>query len=130
MRDMVAKNLLLRAPERGTHGGELRDDIDAITVVLDHARQPAHLAFDAFEALEHRRLGIRSHATYIPLGGNGFKAKIRGASDSLAKRSADRNRSGVRYAGQARQDIPPLRARRTYILLLLRRVPPQVHRRP
>jgi hypothetical protein len=34
------------------------------------------LAFDPFEALEHRRLGIRSYATYIPLRGNRFKADI------------------------------------------------------
>jgi hypothetical protein len=76
MRDMVGKNLFLRATERGTRCRQLRDDIDAITVILDHARKPPHLAFDPFEAFEYRRLGIRSHATYIPPGGNCFKAEI------------------------------------------------------
>jgi P-type Cu+ transporter len=73
MRDMVGENFFLRATQRGAHRGELRDHIDAIAVPLDHAREPAHLAFDAIEALEHRRLGIRSHAVYIPLRGSRFK---------------------------------------------------------
>jgi hypothetical protein len=40
---------------------------------VDHARKPAHLALDPFEALEHRRLGKRSHPGYIPLPGIRFK---------------------------------------------------------
>ena len=80
MRDVVGKNLIFGATQGGTRRRQLSDDVDAIAIVLDHAREPAYLAFDPFQALEHRSLGIRSHAVYIPLRGNRFKADSRGAS--------------------------------------------------
>ena len=52
MRDVFAQDFLLGAPQRRTHGADLRDDVDAIAVVLDHAGKPAHLAFDPVEPLE------------------------------------------------------------------------------
>jgi len=33
-------------------GGHLGEDVDAVGLVLDHPLQPAHLTFDALEALE------------------------------------------------------------------------------
>ena len=84
MRDMVGENFFLRATQGGAHRRKLRDDIDALALPLDHAREPAHLAFNAFEALQHRRLGIRSHAGYIPLRGNRFKRICRAASGAVA----------------------------------------------
>src|SRR5262249_7195693 len=71
--DVIGEDLLLGAAQRRTHRGELRDDVDAIAVVLDHARKPTHLALDPLQALEHRRLGKRLHARYIPLRGIRFK---------------------------------------------------------
>jgi hypothetical protein len=35
--------------ERGLHGGDLGEDVDAVTVVVDHALNAAYLAFDALE---------------------------------------------------------------------------------
>ncbi len=49
MRHMVAQDFLLDAAQRRAHRGDLRDDVDAIAVVLDHAGEPAHLALDAVE---------------------------------------------------------------------------------
>ena len=40
--------------ERGLSGGDLREDVDAIGVLVDHALQPAHLALDAPQAVEDR----------------------------------------------------------------------------
>ncbi len=77
MGDVIGENLILGAPQRGAHRGELGDDVDAIAIVLDHAREPAHLALDPLEPLEHRRLGIRLHAGYIPLRGTRFKGAVR-----------------------------------------------------
>jgi hypothetical protein len=48
--DMVLEDFLLNPPQRGAHRGDLRDDVDAIAVTLDHASDPAHLALDAAEA--------------------------------------------------------------------------------
>lgn len=38
--------------ERLGRGGDLGEDVDAVGLVLDHPLQPAHLTFDALEALE------------------------------------------------------------------------------
>ena len=73
VRDVVGEDFLLGAAQRGARRRELGDDVDAIAVVLDHTREPAHLALDALEPLHHRRLGIRSHVRYIPLQGIRFK---------------------------------------------------------
>jgi P-type Cu+ transporter len=73
MRHMIGEDFILGAAQSGTNSRQLGDDVDAIAVILDHAGKPAHLAFDPLEALQHRCLGIRPHAVYIPLPGNGFK---------------------------------------------------------
>ena len=49
MRDVVAQDFLLDAAQRRAHRADLRDDVDAVAVVLDHAREAAHLALDAVE---------------------------------------------------------------------------------
>src|SRR5215813_4388895 len=73
MGDMVAQHLLLDAAERGAHGRDLRDDVDAVAVLVDHFRQAANLALDPAEALLNRCLDVFSHVAYIPLRGIGFK---------------------------------------------------------
>src|SRR5512133_4165172 len=40
--------------ERGAHGADLGEDVDAVAIVLDHALDAADLAFDAAQALEER----------------------------------------------------------------------------
>src|SRR5580704_18103971 len=76
MGDMIGKDLIFGTPQRSSRRRKLRDDIDAIAVVLDHAREPAHLTLDPFKPLEHRRLGICLHARYIPLRGTRFKGPV------------------------------------------------------
>jgi hypothetical protein len=73
MGDVIAQDLLLGAPQRGAHRRDLRDDVDAVAVVLDHAGEAADLPLDPVEPLETGRLDILAHAPYIPLPGTSFK---------------------------------------------------------
>ena len=50
--DVLFEHLQRDGLERGADGAELRQDVDAVAVVLDHARDAAHLALDAREALQ------------------------------------------------------------------------------
>src|SRR5215475_2408733 len=75
MSDMIAQHLLLDAAERGAHRGDLRDDVDAVAVLVDHFRQAPNLAFDPAEPLLNRCLDVLSHVAYIPLQGIGFKGR-------------------------------------------------------
>src|SRR5216683_2600530 len=47
MLQVVAQRLLLDLVERRAHGADLGQHVDAVTLLLDHARHAAHLAFDA-----------------------------------------------------------------------------------
>src|SRR5262245_42714960 len=38
--------------ERGVHGRDLGEDVDAVAVVLDHPLDPPHLALDPVQALD------------------------------------------------------------------------------
>src|SRR5215510_13694302 len=67
VRDVVAQDLLLDPAQRSAHRRELRDHVDAVAVVHDHAGEPAHLALDAAQPLEAGGLGFTLHACYIPL---------------------------------------------------------------
>jgi hypothetical protein len=62
MADVIPQDLFLETPQGGSHSRNLGDDIDAIPVVLDHARKPSHLTLDASEAFGACRLDIASHA--------------------------------------------------------------------
>ena len=42
--------------ERGGDCAELRQDVDAVAVVIDHPLDAAHLAFDPVQALDERVL--------------------------------------------------------------------------
>ena len=66
VRDMIAQNLFLDTPQRRSGGGDLRDDVDAIAVVLDHAGDAGDLALDAVQALGAGDLDRLSHDRYIP----------------------------------------------------------------
>jgi Cu+-exporting ATPase len=70
---VIREDFLFGAAQRDPHRRELGHDIDAIAIVLDHARKAAHLALDPFQPLQHRRLGKCLHAVYIPLPGTRFK---------------------------------------------------------
>ena len=69
MVDMVTQNFFLRTSERGPNCRNLGDNVDAITVFFNHTGEPADLALDPLESLNHRCLGSRLHATpYAPTG--------------------------------------------------------------
>jgi hypothetical protein len=74
MGNVVAQDLLFHASERGADGGNLRHDVDAIPIVIDHARDPAHLTLDSAQSLRAGRLDVFPHARYIPLQGIRFKS--------------------------------------------------------
>jgi P-type Cu+ transporter len=113
MRNMVGEDLVLGAAQGRARSRELGDDVDAITVIFDHARETTHLPLDPLQALKHRRLGIRSHDRYIPLRGNGFKRDVMqhsvhahggvaAATDPICGMHVDQRTSPHRYtyAGQ------------------------------
>src|SRR5262249_45507737 len=66
MGDVIAQDLLLHAPHRRAHRRNLRHDVDAVAILVDHARDAAHLAFDPAQALGAGRLDVFAHARYIP----------------------------------------------------------------
>jgi P-type Cu+ transporter len=66
MGDVVAQDFLLGAAQRGAHGRDLGNDVDAVAVVFDHAGKPAHLPLDALQPLEAGSLDVLAHVLYIP----------------------------------------------------------------
>jgi Cu+-exporting ATPase len=73
--DVIAQHLLLDAAQGGADRGDLRDDVDAIAVRLDHAGEPADLALDPLEPLEAGCLDPGTHGRYIPRRGIWFKLR-------------------------------------------------------
>ena len=60
--DVIAEDLLLYPTQGGAHGGDLSDDVDAITAFFDHAREAAYLTLDAIESLDAGISGCLVHA--------------------------------------------------------------------
>src|SRR5256885_6949326 len=56
---MIAQELAAHAAERLLHGRDLHEDVRAVALLLDHLLQPAHLSFDATEALLISFLDLR-----------------------------------------------------------------------
>ena len=61
MRDVFAQNFLFDAPQGSANRRDLRDDIDAIAVFLNHPREAADLPLDAAQALQCRRFCRLDH---------------------------------------------------------------------
>src|SRR5215831_6089384 len=72
MGDVIAQDLLLEAPKRGAHRRNLRHDVDAVAILVDHPRDAAHLALDPAQALGAGCLDAFAHARYIPPEGISF----------------------------------------------------------
>ncbi len=70
--DMVLEDLLFQTPQRRTRCCDLRNNINTISVFLDHAPKPAHLSFNPIQPLPGFRLDVLTHDGYIPLGGTGY----------------------------------------------------------
>jgi len=62
VRDMVTQDFFLDAPQCRADGRDLRDDVDAIAVFLDHAGKTSHLAFDAVQTLQTGSFRMLGHA--------------------------------------------------------------------
>src|SRR3974390_1872500 len=80
VRDGIAQHFFLETPQRRAHRRDLGDDVDAVAIVLDHARNAAHLALDAVQPFRARLLDVIPHAGYIPPYGISGKAAESGMS--------------------------------------------------
>ena len=75
MGDVVAQEFFFHAAKSSADCGNLRNDVDAISILLNHPGEAADLAFDPVEPLETRILAVLAHRTYhIPIQGIRFKA--------------------------------------------------------
>jgi hypothetical protein len=61
MSDVIAQNLLLNPAQCRASGADLGDDIDTVTVFLDHTRNAAHLSLDPAEAFGAGAFGVILH---------------------------------------------------------------------
>ena len=69
MLQMVVQDLLLDLVDRRPHRADLGQHVDAVAVLLDHARHAAHLALDAAEAGELGFLDFFVHGlNHTPVG--------------------------------------------------------------
>jgi hypothetical protein len=66
MRDMLAQYFLFHLAQRRARRRDLRDDVDAVAVGLDHAGDTADLAFEAAKPFQRRGLAVFFHHCYIP----------------------------------------------------------------
>jgi heavy metal translocating P-type ATPase len=69
MLQVIAERLLLDAVEGGAHRADLRQHVDAVAILLDHARDAAHLTLDTAKASELGLLQSLIHGlNYTPVG--------------------------------------------------------------
>jgi P-type Cu+ transporter len=96
MGDVVAQDLLFHPSECSAHRCNLRDDVDAIAILVDHPCDAAHLTLDPAQSLGARCLDVFSHAVYIPLEGISCKPK----DPVMAHASPTEKQTGCCSAGQ------------------------------
>src|SRR5262245_18454159 len=120
MRDVIAQDFLFQPPKRGAHRRDLGHDVDAVAILLDHARNAAHLALDPAQSLRAGRLDVVTHARYIPLHGIGFNPS-REPTDGLRRCLEEADmllRGGLRSfgpgRGEPRDAFPPYGRGRRY----------------
>ncbi len=58
---MVTQDLFFRTPQRRSHRGNLCDNVYTIAIFFYHARQAAHLAFNAVQSFLHGSFRIIQH---------------------------------------------------------------------
>ena len=66
MGDMIAQDVVFDAVQRSLYRVNLGDDVNAITVFIDHFGDASNLTFDAIKLFANARLDVVSHAPYIP----------------------------------------------------------------
>jgi hypothetical protein len=52
MRDVIAQDFLFGAAQRRANGSDLRDDIDAVAILFNHAGEATDLPLDSLKPLE------------------------------------------------------------------------------
>ena len=72
MSDMIAQDF--QPPQCSADRRNLSDHIDAVSIFLDHAADPADLAFDPIQSFRACFLDVIPHAVYIPPIGIGFNS--------------------------------------------------------
>ncbi len=112
MGHVIPQDLFLDTAQRGTNGRDLRYDIDAVAVLLDHFGEPADLALDPAQAFLTRCLDVFSHALYIPLQGMGDKwmPEDKMTADQNANNGAGTEGCGC---GESKSGVAPAEPDRT-----------------
>ena len=59
--DMIAENFLFGTAQGRSHRRNLRDNIDAVAAIFNHAGKTTHLALYAFEPFQHGDFGFFLH---------------------------------------------------------------------
>jgi hypothetical protein len=59
---VVTQNFFLDTSQCRAYGGDLRDDIDAVAIILDHAGEAADLTFNPAQALQAGGFRVFRHA--------------------------------------------------------------------
>lgn len=73
MRHVIPEHFFLHTPKRGADRRDLRDDIDAVAILIHHLGQAADLALNPAQAFLTGCLDVFAHGLYIPLQGMGYK---------------------------------------------------------
>jgi len=105
MRHVIPEHLFLDTPERGSNRRYLRDDIDAVAILVDHSGQAADLAFDPAQAFLAGCLDVFSHPHYIPLQGMGCNWHAGEFDDRSRKRKCRRRFKRLRLCAQGCRSI-------------------------
>ena len=61
MGDVIAQDFLFDTSQSRARGRNLRDEVNAIAILVDHLRKTANLAFNAIEASFTRTLDVLAH---------------------------------------------------------------------
>ena len=114
-RDVAVQHVDRDLLERGLHGGHLREDVDAVGVLVDHPLEAAHLPFDPAEAVVNGA-SVCLHAPIIPQRGTAVLLHFAAVSSRAGGKAAPpRGAGGERARPPGRRRAPqahPDRARR------------------
>ena len=104
--DVVLEDLLLQSTECRADCRDLRDYIDAVTVFLDHAREPTHLSLDSVQPLCGFRLDVLTHDEYIPLPGIGRNPRSKEKVDMVAAPTKPTHQHAQQGHGHSHSNAP------------------------
>jgi P-type Cu+ transporter len=106
---MVLEDFFLQPPQRSTRRRDLRDDIDAIPILFDHARDATHLSFDPVQSLRRFCLDVLAHDGYLYLYRVYAQARVKENDVTAAEPKVEKKQGGCCCSGRhhgARASIP------------------------